>query len=180
MPVYIFLAEGFEEIETIAPIDILRRAAIETITVSISDSDIVMGAHNIPVIADKLYDELDYSDAEALILPGGQPGTTNLEKHLALRQLIIDSFNNGKLVSAICAAPSILGKLGLLQTKQVNCYPGYEKFLDGARLSEKKVIKDGKIITAKAAGVAIEFALELVATMKGKEVADNIKSAIFL
>ena len=180
MTAYIFLADGFEEIEAITPIDILRRAGIETVTVSISENLRVVGAHHIAVEADCLFSQCDFANADALILPGGLPGTTNLGAHQPLLDLLKRHHVAEKLTAAICAAPSILGKLNLLDGKEAICYPSFEKALHGATISGSKVVMSGNIITAKAAGVATEFALELVATLKGTEEAQKIAQAIHL
>jgi 4-methyl-5(b-hydroxyethyl)-thiazole monophosphate biosynthesis len=180
MTAYIFLADGFEEIEAITPIDILRRAGIETVTVSISENLRVVGAHHIAVEADCLFSQCDFANADALILPGGLPGTTNLGAHQLLLDLLKRHHVAEKLTAAICAAPSILGKLNLLDGKEAICYPSFEKALHGATISGSKVVRSGNIITAKAAGVATEFALEVVATLKGTEEAQKIAQAIHL
>jgi 4-methyl-5(b-hydroxyethyl)-thiazole monophosphate biosynthesis len=179
MKAIIFLAEGFEEIEAIAPIDILRRGGIEVITVSISNKNEVYGSHGIPVKADTLFKEIDFSTADLLCLPGGMPGTKNLDNHQELKDLIVRHANSGKNLGAICAAPSILGKLGLLNGKEAICFPGFEDQLIGAKLSNKKVVRDGNIVTAKAAGVAVEFDLKLVEILKGKLVSDQVAASIF-
>jgi 4-methyl-5(b-hydroxyethyl)-thiazole monophosphate biosynthesis len=180
MKTYIFLAEGFEEIEAISPVDILRRANVDVVTVSISDIREVCGAHGIVVLADKLFSEIDFSDSELLVLPGGMPGTKNLDAHMGLKALIEIQVNKDKPVAAICAAPSILGKMGLLQGKEAICYPGFENELSGATLSADKVVQSGLVITAKGAGVAVQFGLKLVELLKGKAEADRIAAAIFL
>jgi 4-methyl-5(b-hydroxyethyl)-thiazole monophosphate biosynthesis len=178
MQVSVFLANGFEEMEAITPIDILRRADIKVNTISISDNYEVCGAHGIKIIADYLFDDVDFSKSDLLFLPGGMPGTKNLDGHEGLKNLIINHFNLGKNIAAICAAPSILGKLGILEGKEAICYPGFENQLLGATLSENKVVKSGTIITAQGAGVAVDFALKLVEELKGKLVADKIASSI--
>jgi 4-methyl-5(b-hydroxyethyl)-thiazole monophosphate biosynthesis len=180
MKVYLFLAEGFEEIEAIAPIDIFRRADIEVITVSVKNELAVTGAHGVTVLADKLFADVDFSGNDLLFLPGGLPGTTNLDKHEGLRKLIKNQVLSGEKIAAICAAPSILGKMELLKGQEAICYPGFENLLIDARISDKKIVKSGNVYTAKAAGVAIQFALKLVEELKGKEVAENISKAIFL
>ncbi|MFA5046145.1 MAG: DJ-1 family glyoxalase III [Paludibacter sp.] len=178
MKAFVFLADGFEEIEAIAPIDILRRADVEVITVSVSAVKTVRGAHGISVIADQLFSEADFSIMDLLILPGGMPGTANLDAHPGLKKLIRTHIEQNKKTGAICAAPSIPGKMGLLEGKEAICYPGFENQLLGATLSEKKVVKSGEIITAKGAGVALEFALKLVEELKGKVVADRVSDSI--
>jgi 4-methyl-5(b-hydroxyethyl)-thiazole monophosphate biosynthesis len=178
MKAYLFLAEGFEEIEAITPIDILRRADIEVTTVSILSHKEVCGAHGIKVMADILFDDTDYSDNDLLILPGGMPGTKNLDAHPGLKKLLKKQAEQGKFISAICAAPSVLGKMGLLEGKEAICYPSFESQLLGATISTEKVVTSGNIITAMGAGVAIPFALKLVEILKGKAVADKIEKAI--
>ncbi|MFT3753938.1 MAG: DJ-1/PfpI family protein [Paludibacter sp.] len=180
MKVYIFLANGFEEIEAIAPIDIFRRANIEVVTVSVSGSKEVTGAHGVSVLADKLFSETDFNGDYLLFLPGGMPGTKNLDAHEGLKNLIAKHVNEGKPTAAICAAPYILGKLGLLKGKEAICYPGFEDQLVGAKISENKIVGSGNISTAKAAGVAIQFALKLVGDLKGKAEADRIANSIYL
>lgn len=174
MKAYIFLAEGFEEIEAITPIDILRRADIETITVSVSDNKLVTGGRNITLIADCLFAEISIENTDYIILPGGMPGTDNLMAHEGLNKVIKKHYDAGSELAAICAAPSVFGKLGLLEGKEAISYPGYEKNLTGAKLSTHTVVKAENIITAKGIGVAIPFALRIVETVKGKKLADKI------
>ena len=178
MKVFIFLADGFEEIEAIAAIDIFRRAEIEVTTVSISKEKAVRGAHNITVMADSLFVKTDFSDNDLLYLPGGMPGTRNLDAHEGLKNLLLKQAETNKKIAAICAAPSILGKLGLLNGKEAICFPGFENQLAGAILSKEKIVKSGKISTAKGAGVAVQFALKLVEELKGRTIADKIAVAI--
>jgi len=180
MKVFLFLADGFEEIEAMAPVDIFRRAGIEVMTVSISDEKLVRGAHNISIMADSLFSETDFSDNDLLYLPGGMPGTKNLDAHEGLKKLLLKQASSNKKIAAICAAPSILGKLGLLNGKEAICYPGFEDQLTGAVLSKEKVVKSGAISTAKGAGVAIQFSLKLVEELKGKQAADKIADSIQL
>ena len=178
--VFIFLADGFEEIEAIAPVDILRRAGIDVVTVSISDSEMVEGAHGIRVQADQLFDETDFSTNELLVLPGGGVGTQNLGAHAGLHNLLIKQHAAGKQIAAICAAPSVLGKLGILSGKEAICYPGFEEQLTGATLSKNTVVEDGNVITGKGPGVAIPFALKIVETLKGKEITDQVADSLML
>ncbi|HEY6913435.1 MAG TPA: DJ-1 family glyoxalase III [Paludibacter sp.] len=180
MKAYFFLANGFEEIEAIAPIDIFRRANIEVITVSISDNKEVAGAHGVSVLADNLFSEIDFNGDFLIFLPGGMPGTKNLDAHEGLKNLINTQVKAGKPIAAICAAPSILGKMGLLEGKEAICYPGFENQLLGAKISEKKIVKSGTISMAKGAGVTIQFALKLVEDLKGKAEADRITNSICL
>ncbi|HOF98655.1 MAG TPA: DJ-1/PfpI family protein [Paludibacteraceae bacterium] len=179
MKAMVFLADGFEEIEAIAPIDIMRRAGIEVTTISVSREKEVRGAHGVLVEADRLFEEVSFSDADLLFLPGGMPGTKNLNAHDGLKQLLLKHANEGKKLAAICAAPSILGELGLLKGKEAVCFPGFEETLKGAIVSDKKVVQSGNIITGKAAGAAIEFALKLVENLKGKSAAEQVGLSIF-
>ncbi|MBP9017213.1 MAG: DJ-1/PfpI family protein [Paludibacteraceae bacterium] len=179
MKAMVFLADGFEEIEAIAPIDIMRRAGIEVTTISVTTTKEVRGAHDILLQADCLFGQIDFSNADLLFLPGGMPGTKNLEAHDGLKQLLLKHANEGKKLAAICAAPSILGKLGLLKGKEAVCFPGFEETLKGAILSDKKVVQSGNIITGKAAGAAVEFGLKLVENLKGKSAAEQVGSSIF-
>lgn len=176
--VYVFLAEGFEEIEAIAVIDLLRRAGLTTVTVSVGDSLEVAGAHHIPVRADKGLQDLDLSAADAYVLPGGLPGVTNLNESETLRQAILQAERAGKLLSAICAAPMILGQLGLLQGKRATCYPSFEPHLTGYIPTQEQVVVDGSIITASGVGVAIDFALAIITYLIDKQTADDIAQAI--
>ena len=172
--VYIFLAEGFEEIEALAPLDLLRRAGVEVRTVGVG-SRTVVGSHSIPVVADMLDTELRDDSPEMIILPGGMPGTLNLNASEIVHKAIRNAVDSGAYICAICAAPLILGRLGLLSGKEAICYPGFEDELVGAKISEKTVAVDGKIITAKGMGAAIDFGLTLVATLKGNEIAENLR-----
>lgn len=169
--VYIFLANGFEEIEAITPIDVLRRAEINVTTVSITDSLEVKGAHNIKVLADAIYNNCDFSDADLLILPGGMPGTLNLDKHDDLKELLLNFSNQNKLIGAICAAPLVLGGQGILKDKNATCYPGFEDKLIGAKTTDAPIEVANNIITAKGVGAAMKFALQLVSMLKDEELA---------
>lgn len=180
MKVLLFLAEGFEEIEAIAAIDIFRRADIEVISISISNNKTVCGAHKVCIIADSIFDETDFSGDFLIYLPGGLPGTTNLDNHAGLKQLIANQITKGNEIAAICAAPSILGKMGILKGKEAICYPGFESQLLESNISKKTIVKSNTIYTAKAAGVAIQFALRIVEDLCGKEKAKEIEESIYL
>lgn len=160
--VLVFLAPGFEEIEALTVVDILRRAGIDTDTVSISKDYTVPGAHGINVEADKVIAEVDFSDSEMIVLPGGMPGTKNLEACEDLMTQVDDYLSSGRYVAAICAAPTILGHRSLLIDKPACCYPGMEDQLQGAHVSFDKVVVSDKIITSRGMGTAIPFALKLV------------------
>ena len=176
--VYVFLAEGFEEIEALTPVDVLRRGGIEVKTVGIG-SKTVLGAHNIPVVCDLEESEavLD-SNLEGIVLPGGMPGTLNLEKSNVVDAAINYAVENNLLVSAICAAPSILGHKELLKDKCATCYPGFEKELIGADLKNEPVVRCENIITACGAGVALDFAFELLRYFKGNKAVEQLKQAM--
>lgn len=173
-----FLADGFEEIEALAVVDILRRAQIEINTVSINENNQVRGSHNINVISDLKITEFNASDYEGFILPGGLPGTTNLENSKIVTDTLINANAEGKYICAICAAPSVLGKLGLLEGKKAICYPGYENTLKGAEITSDKAVVSKNAITSKGAGTAHDFAFEIVKLFKGNKVAEDIKNAM--
>jgi 4-methyl-5(b-hydroxyethyl)-thiazole monophosphate biosynthesis len=176
--VYCFLADGFEEMEAFCPIDILRRGDCEVTVVGVGE-EIITGSHGISVCTDLTDNEISLDDnLDMVILPGGMPGTLNLEKNANVRKAVEFCVNNGKYISAICAAPSILGHMGLLKGKEAVCFPGFEEQLGCAKLSEDFVCKDGYVITAKGAGVAQEFGLKLLACLKGEETADRIKASL--
>ena len=180
MRIFLFLATGFEEIEAVAPMDVFRRAGIELTTVSITNDIVVTGAHNIGVEADEMFDEVDFSGDFLIYLPGGMPGTTNLDNHEGLKALLAQQLEKGKKVAAICAAPSILGKMGALIGKKAICYPGFEEQLKGAEISAEAIAKADNILTAKGPGVAIPFALKIVEELKGKQVAKEVAAAMML
>ena len=175
---YCFLAQGFEETEAIAPIDLLRRAGIDVRTVGVG-AKTVAGSHGIPVVCDLTEDEITLNAAlEGVILPGGMPGTLNLEKSAAVQSALDYCAANGRLLCAICAAPSVLGHKGYLKGKEAIAFPGFEKELAGARISSRSVVTDGSVITAKGAGVAVEFGLAVVAALKCAAAAAAIGEAI--
>ena len=176
--IYAFLAEGFEETEAIAPIDILKRCGKEVVTVGVGGGEIT-GAHGITVVADITDSDMILTDkVEMIVLPGGMPGTLNLEKNEAVQAAIRYCADNDKYIGAICAAPSIIGKLGLLDGKKATCFPGFEQFLTGAEFTGDPVNIDGKIITARGAGVAVDFGLALAETLCGEAKADKIKRSL--
>ena len=170
---YIFLDNGFEEIEAITTIDLLRRANIALTTVSVTGVESVLGAHDIAVKADKLFADIDFSDAEMLILPGGAP---KLHECQPLCDLLVAHNNQDKLIAAICAAPSVLGRLGILQGKQATCYPGFEEYL-GESYVDGLVVESKNIITAKGPGLSSDFAFCIIEKMVGPEIADQVYDA---
>lgn len=175
--IYVFLANGFEEIEALAPVDILRRAELEVKTVGVGGKTIT-GSHGITVTADIEEKDVTTDDMELMILPGGMPGTLNLEKSPIVTTCAEYCAKNDIYLAAICAAPSVLGHLGLLNGKETICFPGFEGELKGATISEKPVCVDGKIVTAKGMGVAVQFGLTLAGLMVGKDVEKKIHDGI--
>lgn len=171
------LANGFEEIEALTPVDVLRRAGLDVKTCSIDKRE-VMGAHGITVLADLLPCEIPLDEVEMLILPGGMPGATNLDASPLTDRLIDAVLSKGGRLAAICAAPLVLGKRGLLNGKRATCYPGFEDQLTGATVTGEGVVTDGNITTAKGMGVALEFAKELVRLTLGNEKAEAISASI--
>ena len=175
---YMFLADGFEEVEAIAALDVIRRAGLEIKTVGVN-SDTVKGSHNIPVICDTTADKISFDETVAgIILPGGMPGTTNLMNNDIVNKFIDLCYENNKLICAICAAPMILGRKGLLHGKEAVCFPGFEDELKGAVISEKYICNSDKIITAKGMGSAIKFGLEIVAELTDINTADKLMATL--
>ncbi len=177
--VIVFLAEGFEEIEAISIIDVLRRAEVSVTTVSISKDKQVKGAHNVPVVADKLFDEVDFASYDMIVLPGGMPGAKNLQEHEGVRKQI-EAFEKDKQIGAICAAPMILGGMGLLKGKRATCYPGFEAELIEAKITDEAVTVDGNITTGKGPAFAMQFALQLVETLAGKATRNEVSDGLLL
>lgn len=174
----IFLVTGFEEIEALATVDILRRGGVEIKTVSLTEEKTVVGSHSIPVIADELFDNADFSSADILILPGG---TVRINEHDGLKEKLIEFNNRGKNIAAICAAPMVLGGLGLLKEKKATCYPGFEKYLDGAELATNEaVVVQGNIVTGRGPGLTLDFALQLLETLEGKEKREEVAKGLLL
>ena len=178
--IYMFLADGFEEVEALCPLDILRRAGLEVTTVGVGGKDSIVGAHGIVVQAD--IPDIMYRDSapDMIILPGGMPGSTNLDESKTVDAALRVAAKRGAYMCAICAAPMVLGKRGYLNGKRAVCYPGFEKHLGGATVPEgETVVIDGNIITAKGMGVAFDFGLQLVRVLKDDETAENIKKSVF-
>ena len=173
----VLLADGFEEIEALMPVDMLRRAGLDVKTVAIG-SKIAVGSHKIPVICDMEAAEVNKDELSMVIFPGGMPGSLNLDASPYTDSFIEAVTKNGGRLAAICAAPLVLGRRGLLEEKEAICYPGFEDELRGAKISESSVVTDGNITTAKGMGVALEFAHEIIRLICGKEKADELKKAI--
>lgn len=176
--VYVFLAEGFEDIEALAPVDIMRRAGLEVETVSITDEIVVTSAHGVGIVADKTLPEIDFEDADVMFLPGGMPGATNLDACEELREGLVQHFEAGRLIAAICAAPLVLGHLGIVVGKKATCYPGFEGELRGADYTAALVEQDGQVITGKGPGAAMELGYTLVERLVSREVADQLREGM--
>lgn len=175
--VYLFLADGFEEVEALTPLDMLRRAQIPVATVGIG-GEYIRGAHNVVVKADLAPSDIVLDDMTAVILPGGMPGTRNLEKSDDVQRAIAYAMQNNLTVAAICAAPSILGHGDFLKERKATCFPGFEDDLHGADVSDESFVWDGNVLTAKGAGVAMDFAFELVKRLASEEKSAEIRGAI--
>lgn len=176
--IYVFLAEGFEEIEAITPIDIMRRGGLEVKTVGVTGKT-VCGSHGIKVSADIGIDEVDIKNADLVFLPGGMPGTTNLMENKEVEKAVLYAAENGIYLAAICAAPMILGQLNILNGKKAVCFPGFEKYLTGSEIEKTEgVVCDGKVITAKGAGAAHKLGFKLVELLCGKEKAQELYSSM--
>jgi len=176
--VYVHLADGFEEIEALTIIDLLRRAEIEMETVSITGRLPVLGSHGVKVIADILFEDAVYSSCDLIVLPGGLPGAENLAAHNGLGEKILSFNNQGKGLAAICAAPLVFGRAGILKGKKATCYPGFEEELKGAEIMTDDVVRDQEIITSRGPATAMAFALAIIESIKGKEAADEIASGL--
>lgn len=178
--VYLFLAEGFEEIEALTPFDILKRGKVEVKTVGVGSKSI-KGSHGITVLADMEISEMDYNSfdsLDAVILPGGMPGTINLENSSAVKDAVKYCYDNDKIICAICAAPSIFGHMDMLKDIEATAFPSFQEELKGAKLSEKYVVRDENIITARGMGVSVDFGLEILSALKDEKTAADIKSSI--
>ena len=174
--VNVLLADGFEEVEALTVVDLLRRAKVYVDTVSIMEDYTVRGSHGINVQTDDLFEEVNFVEADMVVLPGGMPGTTNLKAHSGVRKVVTDFAAEGKYVAAI--APTILADLGLLKGKRVTCYPAMEKEIQGAVITRAPVTVDGNLITSRGVGTAIDFALELIQILEGRAKAEEIAESI--
>jgi 4-methyl-5(b-hydroxyethyl)-thiazole monophosphate biosynthesis len=174
---YMYFANGFEETEAIASLDVIRRAGIDIRTVGVGSKQIT-GSHNITVVCDMDTEEATFTGLDGIILPGGMPGTVNLDESERVNEVIEFCSSNGKLLAAICAAPMIYGKRGLLSGKSAVCFPGFEEYLEGAKVSDKYVVTDGNIITAKGMGSAVEFGLAVVSYFKGAGTGDKLRNTL--
>ena len=176
--VFAFLATGSEEVENLAVVDVLVRAGIEVKLVSVTGDREVVTSHNVHIVTDAVFEEVDCREADVLFIPGGLPGTTNMMAHEGLCAALKEAAQSGRRVAAICAAPSVLGQLGLLEGKQATCYPGFEDQLKGASYTRTGVVTDGNVTTARGLGYALDLGLELVRLLQGEVKAAKIKAAI--
>ena len=175
--VYVLLAEGFEEVEALTPVDLLRRAGVETRLVGVTGAT-VCGARGINVVTDLPMDEVDLATADMLILPGGMPGTTNLGSHAGVTGQIRKFYEEGKMIAAICAAPTVFGQMGLLEGREATCYPGLEEKLTGAKVVYTEVAVSDNVTTGRGPGKSIPFALSLVSQLLGQETADDLAKTL--
>lgn len=176
--VYIFLADGLEEIEGLTVVDILRRGKVDISTVSVEGRKQIEGSHGIRLETDCVLEETDFGDAAMFVLPGGMPGTLHLGACTKLTDMLVKANEEKKLIAAICAAPSVLGDLGILSGKEAVCYPGFEDRLKGAVIGDRNVVVSENVITSRGMGTAIPFALTLLSIMKDKDTADQIGEGI--
>ena len=178
MAIAVFFANGYEEIESLTVVDLTRRAGIETWMVSVTDEKAVTGSHGITVSMDKTLRETDFHEVDMIVLPGGMPGTLNLEACEPLMEKVKEFDKNGKYISAICAAPTIFGHLGILNGKKACCYPGMEDGLVGAEVTYGSVTVAEHILTSRGMGTAIDFGLQIIAVFQGKEAAEEMAKKI--
>lgn len=176
--VYAFLANGLEEVECLAAADVLVRAGVKVTLVSIGDNRQVTGSHGFTITADATIDEIDFSKADVLFLPGGMPGTRHLSECKLLCDALVKANEEGRRLAAICAGPSVLGGLGILKGKRATCYPGFEGALSGAEVCGDGVVTDGHVTTARGLGYALDLGLELTRLLTDEKTADHIKAAI--
>lgn len=174
--IFLFLADGFETVEALAPVDVMRRAGLDVVTVSIMGRKEVLSAQNVTVVADALFEDAAFESGDGFVLPGGSVGTDNLSAYEPLRALLKESFAQGRLVAAICAAPMVLGRIGILQGKRATCYPGCEGDLSGALYTAAAVEKDGNIITGCGPGASFDFGFAVVEYFCGSEVVGTLRS----
>ena len=173
--VYVFLADGFEDVEALIPVDVFRRGGLDVTTVSISDFPLVRSAHGVNIETDIMFEQGDFSDADLVFLPGGMPGATNLFEHKGVCKVVVDQFAAGKKIAAICAAPAVvLGQLGLLEGKKATCYPGFEDMLDGAQYTADLVTVDGNVTTGEGPAAAFPFAYALLSQLTNEATAQQI------
>lgn len=173
--VYEFLANGFEEVEGLAPVDVLRRGGVDIKTVSTTGTEYVETSHGVTLKADLRIEDADLSDADMLLIPGGMPGTTNLRDHEGVGRALLAQAKAGRRIGAICAGPMVLGTLGLLRGRRATCYPGFEKYLEGAEYTAELVTVDGNIITGEGPAASFEYAYRILSFFRGEEATDEIR-----
>ncbi len=176
--VYVFFADGFEEIEGLTVVDMLRRVNVETVMVSVNATKTVTGAHGIVILADGVFDDYSYEDGTMAVLPGGMPGTNHLMEHEGVKQVLCSYHAAKKYLAAICAAPSVLGMNGFLEGRHATCYPGFEEKLLGAKALPDAVVMDGNIITSRGMGTAIAFGAALISVLVNEETSGELLAAI--
>lgn len=176
----VHMADGFEEIEAISIIDVLRRADLDVIVISVTGKLEVTGAHHLKILADKLFEQVNYDEVMMIVLPGGMPGASNLDAHEGLKAQIVKFNNENKPLAAICAAPLVYGNLGIMEGKQAVCYPGFENYLKGAQMLNTPVAESGNVITGRGPGAAIQFALKLVEKLVSAEKAELLASQMLV
>ena len=172
--VYEFLADGFEEVEGLGPVDVLRRGGVDIKTVSVTGSEMVSTSHGVTVKADLLFEDVDFADADLLMMPGGLPGSTTLDAHEGLHRVLNAHNEAGKLIGAICAAPMVLGRMGLLKGRRATCYPGFEEYLEGAEYTHELCTVDGNITTGEGPAATFPYAYKLLEALTDKKTADGI------
>lgn len=172
--IYVFLATGFEDIEALGFVDVCRRASLPLTTVSVTGEKVVMSAHNVGIVADSLFEDMSFDDADLLYLPGGMPGAANLDQHAGLSELIKQHYASGKPLAAICAAPMVYGNLGLLNGLKATCYPGFEEALTGAKVTGALTVVDGQFFLGKGPAAVLKLSYQIVEHFCGKDVADGI------
>lgn len=172
--IYAFLATGFEEVEALGVVDVCRRAGLPLETVSVTGEPLVVGSHGVGIQADALFEDIDFSDASLLFLPGGLPGATNLNAHAGLRSVILSHYEAGKALAAICAAPLVYGQLGLLKGKRTTCYPGFEQYLTGALPTGALVVEDGQFLLGKGPAAVLRLGYAIVERFCGEAKAKEV------
>lgn len=172
------VADGYEEVEMLTVVDLLRRAGMTCDIISVTGKKELTSSHKVTVIADLMYEEADFGSYDALAIPGGMPGTINLGAHAGVCEQLKKACAEGKLIAAICAAPTVFGKLGLLNGKRAICYPGMEDQLTGADVTYEPAVRDGNIITSRGMGTAIDFGLAILTYFEGEEAAAALAEKI--
>jgi len=172
--IFIFLADGFEEGEAIIPLDTYRRSGYDVTTVSITGSKQVIGSHKVEIKADALFEDTDFSKGDVLFIPGGMPGTITLNAHQGLRNLVMEYYKKGKLLTAICAGPMVLGGLGILKGRNATCYPGFEDKLIGAKYTGAQVEVSDNVVTGRGVGAGFDFALTVVGILEGQKKVEEV------